>query len=488
MYKTAAISFVSIFVLFQPVVNAFVGRVWISQDAITTEILQANYKTDISDTSRLKMIEGPLPGQLGLFAGRESILLRGTTPVPFGAEGTVSLWIKTDQKYQTGIDEKDVTFKILEIENLCSFSFVKTKSTLDFLWTWDKAAGNTQYHDLHILSPEIPGPQWLQFTFRWSTSKGIFNCYINGTPYRQNETINDLKLQPAQKITLYTSQLAFGELLISDRMYEGSRLNELISGNPLPALDKILGVEPLNKLDIEFVIGPIAYSNPLREPKDIRGWLIEGDAKLTFDSGGMVLESAKPDGALSEGNIVLWCGDDVPANFIAKWKFQLISDYGLAMVLFAAKGQNGKNIFDPSIAERNGTYSQYVYGDINSYHISYYTNTPYSARNTCGFWKNTGFFLADYGPAVVDPGSKDIYNATLVKIGGTMAMAINNWVIADFIDDGKRFGPVLDWGKIGFRQMKWTKMRYSNFEIYEIKYPEPKRKSSEASEKTQEIR
>ena len=469
--------------LFSNSLSAFTGRVWISSDAICTQQIEAEYKTDISDIARLKMIEGPPGGELGLFANKESILLRGSTPAPFGPEGTVSLWIKTDQKYQTGAEESDATFRILEIDNFCSLSFIKTKSTLDFLWKWDKTGGNTQYHDLHILTPEIPGPQWIQLTFRWSSSKGIFNCYINGTPYRQNEAISDLKPSVAQKITLCVSQIAFGEMIISDKMLEGQELSDLISGHPLPTLDKILGVEQVNKLDIEFIIGPIAYSNPLKSPKDIRGWLTEGDAKLTFDEGGLVVESAKPDGSVNEGNIVLWCGDDLPAHFIAKWKFQLISDYGLAMVMFCAKGQNGKNIFDPSVADRNGTYSQYVYGDINSYHITYYTNTPYSARNTCSLWKNTGFYLADYGPAVVDPGSKEIYNATLVKVGNALAMAINNWVITDFSDDGKRFGPVLDWGKIGFRQMKWTKMRYSNFEIYSIKIPEQKAKPAEPSEK-----
>jgi hypothetical protein len=236
-----------------------------------------------------------------------------------------------------------------------------------------------------------------------------------------------------------------------------------------------MGVEPLDKLEIESIQGELVYSNPLREPKHIRGWLTEGDAILSFDQYGMVLSSEKPDGLLSEGNIVLWCGDDLPSDFIAKWKFQVLSEYGQAMVLFAAKGQNGKNIFDPSIEDRNGTFSQYLYGDINSYNITYYSNTPFPSRKNSSLWKNTGFYLADYGPAVVENVSKDLYNATLVKIGGRIIMAINNWVIVDFTDDGQRFGPVLDWGKIGFRQMKWTKMRYSDFQIYPIKAPPQKK-------------
>ncbi|MFI4911254.1 MAG: DUF1961 family protein [Sedimentisphaeraceae bacterium JB056] len=450
---------------------AYTGRLWMTTDAICTEQIDAFYKTDISDTARLKFIRGPKADTTGIQANSESILAKAMLQSQIGPEGTVAFWVHFDKSYQTGVNTKSQNKSIFEIENLCSLTFEQSASTLDFIWRWNKSQGNTQYHDLHILAPELPGDQWVQLVFRWSSSKGIFNCYINGTPYRQDETINGLNNPFGNNMVVYVSDIGFSEMIISDQMIEGRLLEKLLAVEKTELLDRIFGNERINKLDAEFIQGKLLYSNPLRSPKDIRGWLPEGQAKVSFDQNGLVLESYKPDGSLSEGNVVLWCGDDLPANFIAKWKFQPLDQYGHAMVLFCAKGKNGKNIYDPSIDARDGTFSQYVYGDINSYHITYYANTPYSARNKSSLWKNAGFYLADYGPSVVEPGSTEIYEATLVKIGGKIAMAINNWVIVDFFDDGQRFGDVLNWGKIGFRQMKWTKMRYSDFEIYDIKLP-----------------
>jgi hypothetical protein len=475
--------FAALLLLFSAVlsVNGYTGRIWITEDAISTDQIEPFYRTDISDISRLSFIRGPKPDTTGITATNESILAKAMLREHIGPEGTVAIWVYIGTDYQSGADTPEKNMRIFEIENLCSLTFKLSPNSLNFHWAWNKSMGNTQYHDLNILAPELPGGQWIQLVFRWSSSKNIFNCYINGTPFRQDESISGLKNPVSSSVTVYTSQIGFNEMFITDQMLEGRRLDSLLDVSKNSRIDKILGYEPVNKLDIEFVQGKLLYSNPLRHHSHIRGWLPEGQAKISFDQGGLVLESYKSDD-LSDGNVVLWCGDDLPANFIAKWKFQPLNEYGLAMVFFCARGQNGKNIYDPSIAQRDGTFSQYVYGDINAYHITYYSNTPYSTRNNSSLWKSEGFYLADYGRAVVEPGSSQIYEATLAKIGGKIDMAIDNYVIIDFNDNGKRFGDVLSWGKIGFRQMKWTKIRYSDFEIYDIKLP----KTSQIQQKAKE--
>jgi hypothetical protein len=47
-------------------------------------------------------------------------------------------------------------------------------------------------------------------------------------------------------------------------------------------------------------------------------------------------------------------------------------------------------------------------------------------------------------------------------------MYVDNRKIIDWTDDGNKYGPVLEGGKIGLRQMKWTYFRYRNFRIYPI--------------------
>ena len=45
-------------------------------------------------------------------------------------------------------------------------------------------------------------------------------------------------------------------------------------------------------------------------------------------------------------------------------------------------------------------------------------------------------------------------------------MYVDERKIIDWQDDGKKYGPVLQSGKIGFRQMKWTRFAYRNFNVW----------------------
>lgn len=47
-------------------------------------------------------------------------------------------------------------------------------------------------------------------------------------------------------------------------------------------------------------------------------------------------------------------------------------------------------------------------------------------------------------------------------------MFVDDRKIIDWTDDGKRFGPVLGAGKIGFRQMRWSHFRYRDFKVWQL--------------------
>ena len=49
------------------------------------------------------------------------------------------------------------------------------------------------------------------------------------------------------------------------------------------------------------------------------------------------------------------------------------------------------------------------------------------------------------------------------------ALLIDGEKIIDWKDDGKSLGPVLSSGKFAFRQMQWTRFRYRNLKIWELK-------------------
>ena len=58
----------------------------------------------------------------------------------------------------------------------------------------------------------------------------------------------------------------------------------------------------------------------------------------------------------------------------------------------------GEDLFDPSLAPRNGDCGQYHHGDINALHVSYYRRNPSEVGfRTCNFRKGHGFHLVCQG-------------------------------------------------------------------------------------------
>ena len=64
--------------------------------------------------------------------------------------------------------------------------------------------------------------------------------------------------------------------------------------------------------------------------------------------------------------------------------------------------------------------------------------------------------------------STEIHKMKLVKNGNHITMSVDGREIINWLDDGKKYGPVLGGGKIGLRQMKWTHFRYRNFMVWSI--------------------
>jgi len=56
----------------------------------------------------------------------------------------------------------------------------------------------------------------------------------------------------------------------------------------------------------------------------------------------------------------------------------------------------------------------------------------------------------------------------LVKHNNRILMYVDGRKIIDWLDDGKKYGPVLGGGKIGLRQMQWTHFRYRDFRVWAL--------------------
>lgn len=215
----------------------------------------------------------------------------------------------------------------------------------------------------------------------------------------------------------------------------------------------------------------LLYSRKLNKVTDIEGWVMEGPGKTSFESNTMVMHSPN-----QEMHHVLWVDKTFPDTFIAQWRAKVLDfDSGLAIVFFATQGLNGEDIFNRHLPKRDGTFSQYTKGKIKSYHISYYANAVHNPnRGYANLRKNNTFSLLQTGAEGIPTYSMETHLITLLKRKDHIQMFINDREVISYIDDdpvvdGLDTGDYLREGRIGFRQMQWTTMAYSDFEVWSVK-------------------
>ena len=226
------------------------------------------------------------------------------------------------------------------------------------------------------------------------------------------------------------------------------------------------GILVVNAQDTIFKKGRLIYDNPMTKKEDCADWIMEGPGTVEFKDSWM--EMFSPD---KKFHHVFWCPKDFPASFVAEWEAQdLDTDAGLCIIFFSAKGNKGESIFDPTFPKRDGTFDNYTKSKfLNCYHISYYANgRDDPGREISHLRKNTGFNMVQQKEPGIPIKSTAVHHLKLVKDAARIVMFVDERKIIDWTDDGKKYGPVLQDGKIGFRQMKWTHFRYRNLKVWSL--------------------
>ena len=218
--------------------------------------------------------------------------------------------------------------------------------------------------------------------------------------------------------------------------------------------------------------GNLIYENPLASEADMKGFVLEGKARMSFPEGRLRLENAESAEKGQKANYVLWCGERFPADFLMEITFKPIREPGLAMLFFAAGGRNGEDLFDPHLAPRTGEYVQYHHGDINAFHLSFFRRKEKDERSfhTCNLRKSYGFYLTAQGADPI-PDIADVaepYRLSLLKKGREIRFAVNELEVLRFTDDGETWGPLLGGGRIGLRQLAPMIGEYADWKVFEI--------------------
>lgn len=221
----------------------------------------------------------------------------------------------------------------------------------------------------------------------------------------------------------------------------------------------------------DLAFGEVLYQHPLAGSEDLAGWRLEGQAAVTFPQGRMRIESVIPVERGQKANYVLWCPVDFPDHAVYAFDFYPVHEPGLAMFWFSARGRQGDDLFNPRLTPRTGEYEQYHHGEMNAYHASYFRRGSPGAFQLCNLRKSHGFHLVAQG---ADPIPSFIYrppyHIQVVQRGGQVQFSIDELVIWTFFNDGLTHGPLLNGGKLGFRQMAPLVAEYANLTVREVKH------------------
>lgn len=409
------------------------------------------------------------------------------------ARGSLGFWFHVDRDYYNGVRPQGELVRLVEAPGVLKIdldtpsisdaaaaaAFVKNEtaesrtggkppsSVVNLEMTWLGEKGTTFY--LHL--DRLPGPAWYYLAYRWDSEQGLFDGFLNGTPLRL----------PGAKLTPWTITPQAVPFTLADKVEEFELSGDLWSDDQIKSrlarrdhadMSSRIGFAPKTPMeDVEPLKGALRYAPDFTQESTFAAWRMEGPGVTRLQDGWLHMESAMKDSpGLGGGHFVYWPAEVLPADFVAEWEFQPLSDRGLCIVFLAARGQKGEHLSDKGLAPRDGTFRGYIQGDINAYHISYFADAPDNpGRTTSNMRKNNGFYLVANGPMGIPGGSRAIHRVTLVKRGGHVQLGVDGQSIIDWTDDGAQYGPVLGEGQIGFRQMKWITGRYRNFKVWDVK-------------------
>jgi len=225
----------------------------------------------------------------------------------------------------------------------------------------------------------------------------------------------------------------------------------------------------------EKMIAPFTvpvYENPLASPADVAGFRLEGTANVDFPNGRMRLASVLDPELGQDANYVYWCDKEFPPDILIEWDFYPLSPSGLCMFFFSARNSRGGSVFDAAV--RTGRYEQYMKGDINTFHVSYYRMIPIhkggEKLQTCNLRKSKGFHMAAQGGDPIPDLSlcKPPFRISVLKHGPLIAFYIDRILSLSYYDDGVTYGPQLGGGSVGFRQMSPMVGEYGNLSVFTV--------------------
>jgi hypothetical protein len=225
-----------------------------------------------------------------------------------------------------------------------------------------------------------------------------------------------------------------------------------------------------------FIVPDADYDHPVYKTSFeseavLEDWQLEGGWMIHVWNGSLILDSRPSDSEEhgSRDHLVCWLKKEVPANFLLEFKIRPVNKRrGLNIVFFNARGRDGETVFDPSLEKRTGIFKQYMRGDLDNYHVSYFSPD----RGFTNMRKNYGFHLVASGKDYfLDADPNTFQTVQIYKRDHMIRVLVDGKVAVAYDDDGITYGPVITHsGWIALRQMGFTqRCEYRELAVYPLK-------------------
>ncbi|MCF6270840.1 MAG: DUF1961 family protein [Melioribacteraceae bacterium] len=498
--------------LFQKtVINIIIALVVLSGAANSSDLFGGNkqYSAALTDTTNFT-IDGPhrFPTISGLKGFRPTSMQTKAfieTEAHHSNKGTISLWFSPLEDLANW-KTKDWVFN--RVENAFVYPFFSNffparngeKKGFGLFWetgykpllfnyntepTNENIASKVSYGNttsplsLWAEDMTILKGMWYHVVITWDKKKKEINMYVNG--------FHVAHIEKTEFFTDWGDRLYIGNpmFVMRNLQIEGGVISKEEAGKiysesrPVtndPA-DEILRdkftVVDRPSLDIKLDdTWQKSYECSFLEKDDLDGWVFQtGDkykdlhvVKITDE--GLLIDT--PDFSDHETRMYLWSPVTFEGDQWIEFEFMPEEDDGLMLLLVASSGPQRNDFIDDNQISKSGKMG-FLIGQNRNYHWELMRKYPDLRKNveTQFFAKNPWGKMMHYGAADrIEVGKW--HKLRFVLIGNRLHGSIDGKTVFDVEDKFDiNNGPVLDFGRIGFRHMYNTTVRYRNFIVYE---------------------
>ncbi len=337
---------------------------------------------------------------------------------------------------------------------------------------------------------------WYWVVLTWDRDAKSIALYVNGQMMGRNPRADGF-VEGGSRLYLGNPMMVFRDLRLESRFLRDEDVAAQYgamrpdSNDPTDKeIFKLMNPQALPALDLQRDASwQESYACSFTKPEDLKAWHFQtGDefrdefVVQTTDEGLLV---KTPDRIAKETRMYLWSPRTFEGDQWIEYDFRIESPEGLALLVFAASGAQREDFLQDYEMEKTGRMG-IILGKTRNYHWEYVrrvecmrtdVETQYMGKNPWGRQMLMGCI-----PRLKEG---EWHRLRLVKVGNRIHGSIDGTTVFDVKDDPKtQHGPVLDFGRIGLRQMYKTSMRYRNFVVYERKPSPIKTANKQSPEKS----